>query len=154
MHGVLPGDILRLNRASRIGSRDWTLLAGRRDSASPSAEQSSPTPEIIGRTEDLQLDPPAYGNAPQTRRKGPLAHLDDRLFVARATVLGTESEPMRFKEKTKRRQRHIRRVKSKHRSTVLRVSEVRVRGVQELDGASDGAVVTADGASDGLEGTG
>lgn len=28
MHGVVPGDILRLNRASVLGSRDFTLKAG------------------------------------------------------------------------------------------------------------------------------
>lgn len=47
-------------------------------------------------------------------------------------MLGTESEPMRIKEKTKRRQRHVRKVKSKHRYTILRVMEVKVKGVEEL----------------------
>ncbi|KAI9662097.1 MAG: hypothetical protein M1831_002793 [Alyxoria varia] len=189
MHGVLPGDILRLNRASRIGSRDWTLLAGRLD-ASPSSSQeqqqqppdqhdsqilsppsSSYTDHIIGRTHDLpphalpaSHTAPKLGSLPQawgaqSRKKGPLAHLDDRLFVCRATVLGTESEPMRFKEKTKRRQRHVRRVKSKHRFTVIRVSEVRVRGLAELEDMglnerAGGGEESADGAGDGLEGTG
>lgn len=89
MHGVKPGDVLRLNRASNLGSRDYTLKG-----------------------------------AP---------YLDERLFECRATVVGVESEPMRVKEKTKRRQRRIKRVKSKLRYTVLRVSEVRVRGLEELE---------------------
>jgi len=45
-------------------------------------------------------------------------------------VLGTELEPMRIKEKTKRRQRHIRRIRSKHAYTVLRVMEI---GVSDVD---------------------
>lgn len=90
MHGVKPGDVLRLNRAANLGSRDYTL-------------KGSP-------------------------------YLDERLFECRATVVGVESEPMRVKEKTKRRQRRVKRVKSKMRFTVLRVSEVRVRGLEELGG--------------------
>lgn len=90
MHGVRPGDVLRLNRAANLGSRDYTLKG-----------------------------------AP---------YLDERLFECRATVVGVESEPMRVMEKTKRRQRRVKRVKSKMRFTVLRVSEVRVRGLEELRG--------------------
>ena len=90
MHGVKPGDVLRLNRAANLGSRDYTL-------------KGSP-------------------------------YLDERLFECRATVVGVECEPMRVKEKTKRRQRRVKRVKSKMRFTVLRVSEVRVRGLEELGG--------------------
>jgi large subunit ribosomal protein L21 len=66
--------------------------------------------------------------------KGKHGYLDERLFVCRAVVMGVESEPLRIKEKTKRRQRKVKRVKSKHRFTVLRIKEVRVRGVEELDG--------------------
>jgi len=47
--------------------------------------------------------------------------------------LGTESEPMRVKEKTKRRMRHVRKVKSKHRFTVLRITELGVNGVEHVD---------------------
>jgi len=90
MHGVKPGDILRLNRASNIGSRDYTLKG-----------------------------------AP---------YVDERLFECRARVVGVESEPMRVKEKTKRRQRRVKRVKSKLRFTVLRVTELRVRGLEEVEG--------------------
>jgi hypothetical protein len=101
MHGVLPGDILRLNRASLLGSRDYTLRAG---AASHSRDDHKTSREV--------------------------AYIDERLFTCRARVLGTEVEPLRVKEKTKRRQRHIRRVKSKHAYTVLRVMEV---GVSDVD---------------------
>ncbi|KAI9880312.1 MAG: hypothetical protein M1830_004191 [Pleopsidium flavum] len=90
MHGVKPGDILRLNRASNIGSRDYTLKG-----------------------------------AP---------YVDERLFECRARVVGVESEPMRIKEKTKRRQRKVKTVKSKMRFTVLRVVELRVKGLEEVEG--------------------
>ncbi|KAI0970107.1 hypothetical protein F4678DRAFT_437560 [Xylaria arbuscula] len=80
MPGVLPGDVLRLDRASVLGSRDYTLKG---------------TPWI-----------------------------DAKLFECRATVLGTESEPLRVKIKTKRRNRRSQRVTSKHKYTILRISEV------------------------------
>ncbi|KAJ1333865.1 large subunit ribosomal protein L21 [Microdochium nivale] len=82
MPGVLPGDVLRLNRASLLGSRDYTL-------------------------------------------KGE-PYIDEALFECRATVLGTESEPLRVKIKTKRRNRRSQRVTSKHKYTILRISEVKV----------------------------
>ncbi|KAI0876826.1 hypothetical protein GGS24DRAFT_196063 [Hypoxylon argillaceum] len=82
MPGVLPGDVLRLDRASVLGSRDYTLKG---------------TPWI-----------------------------DTALFECRATVLGTESEPMRIKIKTKRRNRRSQRVTSKHKYTILRVSELKL----------------------------
>lgn len=85
MHGVVPGDVLRLDRASALGSRDYTLLG-------------SPT------------------------------YVDPSLFECRATVLGVESEPLRVKVKTKRRNRRSRRVCSKHRYTVLRISELKLLG--------------------------
>lgn len=81
---VRPGDVIRLNRASTIGSRDYTL------------------------------------------RGAP--YLDERLFECRATVLGTESEPMRFIEKKKQRNRRTRTVRSKLRFTVLKIKEMRIRG--------------------------
>ncbi|KAK2748337.1 hypothetical protein FQN57_000995 [Myotisia sp. PD_48] len=88
MPNVQPGDIIRLNRASNIGSRDFTM-------------KGSP-------------------------------YLDERLFECRLRVTGTESEPLRIKEKTKRRQRHVRRIKSKHKYTILRVIEVRTKQLDEL----------------------
>ncbi|KAI1807323.1 ribosomal protein L21-like protein [Daldinia bambusicola] len=84
MHDVLPGDVLRLDRASTLGSRDYTLVG---------------TP-----------------------------HVDPSLFECRATVLGVESEPLRVKVKTKRRNRRSRRVASKHRYTVLAISELKLLG--------------------------
>ena len=42
------------------------------------------------------------------------------------------------KEKTKRRQRKVKHVKSKHRYTILRVKEVRVKSLEEIEGGSEG----------------
>ncbi|KAJ8070845.1 hypothetical protein OCU04_001208 [Sclerotinia nivalis] len=89
MPGVVPGDVLRLNTASSIGSRDYTLKG---------------TP-----------------------------YLDERIFECRARVMGTEAEPMRIKEKTKRRNRKIKTVKSKHKYTILRIAELRVKSVEEIE---------------------
>ncbi|KAL2127914.1 hypothetical protein VTI74DRAFT_9990 [Chaetomium olivicolor] len=82
MPGVEPGDTLLLNRATVLGSRDFTLKG-----------------------------------AP---------YVDERLFSCRAVVTGTESEPMRIKIKKKRRCRRTKHVRSKHRYTILRISELRV----------------------------
>ncbi|MCJ1383199.1 hypothetical protein MMC17_006312 [Xylographa soralifera] len=90
MPKVKAGDVLRLNRASSIGSRDYTM------------------------------------------RGAP--YLDERLFECRATVVGVEAEPMRFVEKTKRRNRKVKTVKSKHRFTVLKVKELNIRSVEEVEG--------------------
>ena len=65
--------------------------------------------------------------------KGKHSYLDERLFVCRAIVMGVDSEPLRIKEKTKRRQRKVKKVKSKHRFTVLKVKEVHVRGLEEIE---------------------
>ncbi|KAK2058935.1 hypothetical protein LY76DRAFT_592774 [Colletotrichum caudatum] len=89
MPGVVPGDVLRLNRASVIGSRDYTLKG---------------TPFI-----------------------------DERVFECRAVVTGTESEPMRLKTKTKRRQRRVKTVKSKHRFTTLTISELKINAPEEIE---------------------
>lgn len=93
MPGVQPGDVLRLNRASVIGSRDFTLKG-----------------------------------AP---------HVDEALFECRATVLGTESEPLRIKIKKKRRQRRSRQAKSKHRYTILRISELNINSPEDITGMSE-----------------
>ena len=90
MPGVVPGDVLRLNRASLLGSRDYTLKG-----------------------------------APW---------VDERVFECRVRVLGTEAEPMRSKVKTKRRNRRVKTVRSKHKYTILRVSELRVKGLEEIEG--------------------
>ncbi|OTA54350.1 hypothetical protein K449DRAFT_389385 [Hypoxylon sp. EC38] len=84
MHDVVPGDVLRLDRASTVGSRDYTLLGQ--------------------------------------------PFIDSGLFECRATVLGVESEPLRVKIKTKRRNRKNRHVASKHRYTILRISELKLLG--------------------------
>lgn len=89
MPGVVPGDVLRLNRASTLGSRDFTLKG-----------------------------------AP---------YVDERLFECRAVVLGTEAEPMRVMIKKKRRCRRKKSVFSKHKYTVLRISEVKVAKVGEME---------------------
>lgn len=88
MPGVLPGDVLRLDRASALGSRDYTLKG-----------------------------------AP---------YVDERLFECRATVTGTESEPLRTKVKTKRRQRRNKTVKSKHQYTILRITELKLKGPEAI----------------------
>ncbi|KAL5416171.1 hypothetical protein PMIN03_002209 [Paraphaeosphaeria minitans] len=102
MPNVEAGDVLRLNRATHIGSRDYTLKA----------------PAAIKGTAD----------------HGKIVHyLDERLFTCRATVVGVGSEPMRIMEKTKRRQRHVKHVFSKHKYTVLRVGEVEVKTLEEYE---------------------
>lgn len=89
MPNVLPGDVLRLNRASIIGSRDYTM-------------KGSP-------------------------------HIDERVFECRATVLGVESEPLRVKIKKKRRQRRKKHVTSKHRYTILRISELNIKSPDDIE---------------------
>jgi large subunit ribosomal protein L21 len=90
MPGVVPGDVLRLNRASSLGSRDYTLKG-----------------------------------AP---------YLDERIFECRARVMGTEAEPMRTKIKKKRRNRRTRTVQSKHKFTILRIAEVRINTLEDIEG--------------------
>ncbi|KAI5466757.1 ribosomal protein L21-like protein [Mariannaea sp. PMI_226] len=92
MPHVQPGDVLRLDRASVLGSRDFTLKG-----------------------------------AP---------HIDGRLYECRATVIGTESEPLRIKLKTKRRQRKVKQAKSKHRYTILRISELNINNVEDIEAST------------------
>jgi large subunit ribosomal protein L21 len=89
MPGVIPGDVLRLNRAASLGSRDFTLKG---------------TP-----------------------------YIDERVFECRARVMGTEAEPMRTKEKKKRRNRRIHTVKSKHRYTILRIAEIKINSLESFE---------------------
>lgn len=146
MKGVEPGDVLRLDRATHLGSRDYTLKA-----AAPAPKLKSSTMETI-----TVVDPTSGSLSSESRvmphgeqasgqntlaaphfvpniAKGKISYIDDRLFVCRAVVMGVESEPLRIKEKTKRRQRKVKQVKSKHRFTVLKVKEVRVRSQEEID---------------------
>lgn len=102
MPHVKPGDVLRLNRATHIGSRDYTLKA----------------PE------------PVKGTADAGKK---VFYLDERLFTVRARVVGIETEPMRVEEKTKRRQRHTKHVFSKMRFTVLKISELEVKSLDEYE---------------------
>jgi len=125
----MPGDILRLDRASTLGSREWTLKAGSSPATSETpAEILEP---IVNRTEDLDVGAAVPVPKPQPRFKQ--GYLDDRLYTCRAVVLGTESEPLRIKEKTKRRQRRLKKVKSKHRYTILKIREVVVKELAELE---------------------
>ncbi|KAF2831507.1 hypothetical protein CC86DRAFT_366860 [Ophiobolus disseminans] len=102
MPHVRPGDVLRMNRATHIGSRDYTLKA----------------PE------------PVKGNADHVKK---VYYLDERLFTCRARVIAVETEPVRVEEKTKRRQRHVKHVYSKMYFTVLRISELEVKGLEEYE---------------------
>ena len=145
MKGVEPGDIIRLDRATHLGSRDYTLKA-----AVKSPKLKSPTMQTI------EVLDPTTGNLASTSRvmptgslasapnavaaphfiphiaKGKYPYLDDRLFVCRAVVMGVESEPLRILQKTKRRQRKVKNIKSKHRYTILKIKEVRLRTEDEL----------------------
>jgi large subunit ribosomal protein L21 len=126
MPGVLPGDVLRLNRASILGSRDFTLQGGRGINAATraSAEAARAVAELVaGEKEEV--------NGPKMRTQPP--YIDERLYECRATVLGADSEPLRIKEKTKRRNRKVKTVKSKHRYTLLRISELKIKSVEELE---------------------
>lgn len=98
MPKVQPGNVLRFNRASVLGSRDFTLKG---------------TP-----------------------------YVDERLFECRVRVLGVDADKMSIKEKTKRRQRHVKFVRSKHKHTLMRVMSVRVKSMEEL--LQEGAVVVED----------
>ncbi|KAK6440474.1 hypothetical protein LTR95_003298 [Oleoguttula sp. CCFEE 5521] len=126
MPGVEPGDILRLDRATLYGSRDYTLKPPApapmlRSPASAFGRKAEEAKEIVERV---------VGGAPHFIphiAKGKVTYLDEGLFVCRAVVMGVESEPMRVMEKTKRRQRHVKRVKSKGAFTILRIREVRLK---------------------------
>jgi large subunit ribosomal protein L21 len=41
---------------------------------------------------------------------------------------------MRIKEKTKRRNRRVRTVRSKHKFTILRIAELKVNNLEDVDG--------------------
>ena len=114
MHGVSPGDVLRFNRASIIGSRDYTMKAG-----TSSPQHTSP---VHVRGEPFE----------NKRRTNEPSYIDERLFECRMRVMGLDSGPMVIKEKTKRRNRRTRRVTSKHKYTVLKVMEVNIKSLDEL----------------------
>jgi large subunit ribosomal protein L21 len=145
MKGVAPGDVLRLNRATAFGSRDYTLKAAVKTPKLKSATMG--TVEVLDPTtgslashsrvmpEGSLASAPGAVQAPHFIphiAQGKYQYLDDRLFVCRAVVMGVESEPMRVLQKTKRRQRKVKNIKSKHRYTVLKIKEVRLRTEDEL----------------------
>lgn len=163
MHDVEPGDVLRFNRAINIGSRDYTLKAA---AAAPKlksttmgrdikadlvkglagSESMASSDSSTAFTGDAEIIPAAQASGAHAPHfiphieQGKHGYLDERLYVCRAVVMGVETEPLRIKEKTKRRQRKIKKVKSKHRFTVLRVKEVAVRslnGIEEEGSATD-----------------
>ncbi|EXJ54762.1 hypothetical protein A1O7_10103 [Cladophialophora yegresii CBS 114405] len=119
MKNVSPGDILRFNRASILGSRDFTLKAGTSSTESYDA-----------------------------KRTGEPNYLDERLFECRVRVMGIETQPMEFKEKKKRRNRHKKVVKSKHKYTLCKVMEVKTKGLDELISSEKGMVLL-EGEGDG-----
>ncbi|KAL9111966.1 MAG: hypothetical protein Q9227_003586 [Pyrenula ochraceoflavens] len=109
LHGVSPGDVLRLNRVTVLGSRDFTIKPGWEN-----------------------VVPDAHSEYESTRTKKATRYIDERLFECRARVIGTDSGPMLIKEKTKRRQRRTKTVKSKHKHTVLKVMEIKVKPLEQL----------------------
>ena len=157
MHGVEPGDVLRLNRAINIGSREYTLKAAAAPPKlkSPTTDTRTivdPTTGTLASQSRVMPTPSleSGANAIAAQRgtvlaqhfiphleRGKHSYLDERLFVCRAVVMGVESEPLRIKEKTKRRQRKVKRVKSKHRFTLLRIREVKVRDVEEVGNGNE-----------------
>lgn len=123
MHGVTPGDVLRFNRATILGSRDFTLKAG----------FSSP-----------QHNSPVHVRGEQftnKRRTGEPSYIDERLFECRMRVMALDSGPMMIKEKKKRRNRRTRKVTSKHKYTVLKVMEINVKSLEELTSMEDQQIV-------------
>ncbi|KAL0639697.1 hypothetical protein Q9L58_001264 [Maublancomyces gigas] len=64
-------------------------------------------------------------------------YIDESLFECRAMVVEETSEPLRKKEKTKRRQRRIKTVKSKHPYTVLRISELVINDAPAVTATGD-----------------
>jgi large subunit ribosomal protein L21 len=146
MKGVEPGDIIRLDRATAFGSRDYTLKAAVKTPKLKSATMG--TVEVLDPTsgslashsrvmpEDSLASAPGAVQAPHFIphiAQGKYQYLDDRLFVCRAVVMGVESEPLRILQKTKRRQRKVKNIKSKHRYTILKIKEVRLRTEDELN---------------------
>lgn len=64
--------------------------------------------------------------------------MDEGVYLCRAVVVGVEGEPVRVVEKTKRRDRRVRRKVAKGRFTVLRIMEVKVWGTGGEGGGGGG----------------
>ncbi len=77
----------------------------------------------VGDTLDLR-NLTTIGSRELTLTGSPL--LDRGLFSCRARVVELTRQPMSFVEKTKRRQRRVKTVKSKQKVTVLRINELRI----------------------------
>lgn len=114
MKGVNPGDVLRFNRATLFGSRDFTLKAG-------TATSAASNPQHVRGEQFINK-----------RRTGEPSYIDERLFECRMRVVGLDSTPMMVTEKKKRRNRRTRTVRSKHKFTVLKVMEVRLKSLEEI----------------------
>lgn len=72
-------------------------------------------------------------------------YIDERLFECRATFLEETAEPLRKKEKTKRRNRKIKTVKSKHRYSVLMIKELVINDIPPaVAAAGDGTTAQGD----------
>ena len=119
MQNVSVGDVLRLNRASVLGSREYTLKAG-----------------LTGLPANANTSLRGTGDG-----SGEQPYLDERLFLCRARVIGVDSGPMMIKEKKKRRQRRTKTVRSKHRYTVLKIMEVKVKSLEEVMQSGEGGQV-------------
>lgn len=140
MHDVEPGDVLRLDRAINLGSRDFTLKAPAPPVKRKSATMASPS--LAGSAhatpdEQSSAAPSVVPHYIPHLAKERYSYIDPRLFVCRAVVTGVESEPMRIKEKTKRRQRHVRRVKSKHRYTIIKIKELHIKSLEAIEGSPE-----------------
>nr|POF26170.1 homocitrate dehydratase, mitochondrial [Quercus suber] len=146
MKGVEPGDVLRLNCATFIGSRDYTLKAAASAPRLKSTTRSTVPvkDDTTGSLSSISRVMPTSDVAASDSRtyaphfiphiaKGKTSYLDERLFVCRAVVMGWESDPMEVIEKTKRRNRKVKHVKSKQRHTILKIKELRVRSLEEVD---------------------
>lgn len=128
MPEVVPGDILRLNRATVLGSRDFTLKAG----ATTITGSSFITRDSFGEPRrTCTVDGLDVGLVPGAIKK--TVFINDDLFECRAVVLGTETEPLRIIEKTARRQRRVKTVKSKHKYTILKIKELIVKDAQKSE---------------------
>lgn len=158
MHGVKPGDILRLDAATALGSREFVIKPGSgfgtavippTGSSAVTTPSAQPDPEVA-KLADSAAIVLSDGSEPIPVREAidlagfvpPIQrtrYLDDRLFVCRATVLGVETEPLRIELKKKQRTRRTKQAKSKHRYTVLRISELTIRGVDEIVESAEGA---------------
>ena len=115
-----------------LGSRDYTVRGGL-GSQNPSATKTTQTVKKNtdgGGSEGKNAQ--TSNNSREVRENG--KYIPEEWFVCRARVVGVETEPMRVMEKTKRRQRHVKTVRSKMRFTILRIVEVKVKVPGEGEG--------------------